>query len=125
MVMRYHWGRAVGHLYTCTSSRRRAAPIATKPEFEGLIHKQDTIEQGADGGNGSPDKSSDEGVVPDTASDVHDRDHWDREDSEKNSEFSSDSDSQHSDTSTDTDSVLLEIDAMYGDTLDVEWTSFD
>ena len=177
MTMRYHWGDAVGHLYTHhASSRQNVAPISTNPELEGLRHYLDTVEQGPDGGNGSPDSDEggnpdpmstnpelevlrhgldtveqgadgshgsldkDEGEIPDTVSDVHDwdhwdhkdmdhegmdhegRDHWDAEGSDENCEHYSDSDSQHN---SDTESILLEIDAMYGDTLDVEWTSFD
>ena len=127
--MRYHWGLAIGHLYTYT--HREVAPISTNASFEDLRHELHTVEQGADGGNESPDKDEDD--IPDTASDVHDgvhwdqddRDHWDHEGSEENLEYGSDSDSQSSHTASETESELLELDDMYGDSLDVEWTSFD
>jgi hypothetical protein len=174
MTMRYHWGLAVGHLYTHTLSRQHDAPNSTNHEFEGRRHERDTVEHGVNGDNGSPDNNEgeipapistnpelpglrqdldtaeqgangssdkDEGEIPDTASDVHDRDHWDREGrdnldhegryhwddkgSDENSECDSDSDSHRSHTDSETESVLLETGAMYGDTLDVEWTSFD
>jgi hypothetical protein len=129
MAMRYHWGLAIGHLYTYT--HRDVAPISTSATFGDLRHELHPVEQGADGDNESSDKDKDE--IPDTASDVHDgvhwdqedRDHWDHEGSEKNLEYHSDSDSQHSHTASETESELLELDAMYDDSLDVEWTSFD
>jgi hypothetical protein len=163
MTMRYHWGLAVGHLYTHTSSHQPVAPISTDPRhdlemidqdgdngsldkdeggistpmstnsaLEGMRHDLDTVEQRADGGDGPQDK--DKGEIPDTASDVSDRGHWDHEagywddeGSDMTFEHDSDSDSnsQHSRTDSETDSVLLELQGMYGDTLNVEWTSYD
>jgi hypothetical protein len=151
MTMRYHWGLAVGHLYTHVLSRRNVAPISTSPELERLRHGLDTVEQGPDidGGSEPPEKEagpdadnvspdSDEGEIPDSASDVYDRDHWDHEggndldyeDRDQWDDEGSDTDSEHdfhsdSQHDSETDSVLLEMDAMYGDTVDVEWTSFD
>jgi hypothetical protein len=127
--MRYHWGLAVGHLYTYTY--RDVPPSSVSATFGDLRHELHTVEQGADGSNESPDEDEDE--IPDAASDVHDgvqwdqedRDHWDHEGSEKNLEYDSDSDSQCSHTASETESELLELDAMYGDSLDVECTSFD
>jgi len=94
-----------------------------------------TVQEGADGGNLNEFPDKDEGDIPDTASDIHDGDHWDDEgkdhldndhlhgeNSNMYGEDSSDSDSQHD---SETDSVLSEVDEMYGDTFNVERTSFD
>ena len=61
--MRYHWGLAVGHLYTHTLSRRHVAPISTNPDIEGLRHDLDMVEQGHNGGNGSPDRDEHPGPM--------------------------------------------------------------
>jgi hypothetical protein len=112
-------------------THREVTPISTNASFGDSRPELHTVEQGADGDNESPDKDEDE--ISDTASDIHDgvhwdqedRDHWDHEGSEKSLEYDSDSDSQPSHTASETESELLEVDAMYGDSLDVEWTSFD
>jgi hypothetical protein len=66
-------------------------------------------------------------IWDDEGKDHLDNDHLHGENSNMYGEDSSDSDSQHSDSQHDseTDSVLLEVDEMYGDTFNVERTSFD
>lgn len=126
--MRYHWGLAIGHLYT--HSHSDVAPISTSAKIGNIQvrHEPQAVEQAVDGASGKDDHEN-----LDTASDIQDRDQWDREDgdhwvhegSDQNFEYDSDSDSQHSHTASETESEHLEVDAMYGDTLDVECTSFD